>query len=226
LLEESIRLYRTIGDDKGEIRAQISLGVAVGVAGDIAQSMAILETARARARDLGDRGRIALASCNLAELASHHRDYTRAAALWTESLERFRELGATTLIGYALCGLGDVYYRQGEYRRAISALRDGLSRHHQARYKLGAAEALETLALAMCAMGKWTRGVRLLGAAAMLRERAGAPQSPNRHPQSEGIASQARAEIGEEAYATAWQVGAAMSLDEAATYASELTATS
>jgi tetratricopeptide (TPR) repeat protein len=214
-------LYRQSGESRGEIRAQISLGVAWRLQGDLARAQAILETARDRACDLGDRARVALASSNLADLASEQEEYERAAALWGESFGLFRELGAPTLITYALSGLGEVLYRRSEYERAAAVLRECISRQREAGYQLGTAEALDTLALSVCTTAQWTRGVQLFGAAEGLRERAGAPHSPNRHSHVERVLGQARAELGDDAFATAWQAGCRMSLDEAAAYACE-----
>jgi predicted ATPase/transcriptional regulator with XRE-family HTH domain len=222
LLEESIRLYEERADSRGKIRAQISLGIAVRLSGDPTRGKVILQTAYAHAHELGDRARIALAASNLAELAAHQQEYMPAAALWEESLEHFQALGATTLIGYARCGLGDVYYRQGEYVRAVAALRDGLSLYVQAGYSLGAADALETLALARCRMEQWTRGVWLLGASTALRKRAGCPQSPNRHPHCSDAEAQARLTLGDGVFTAVWEEGAAMSLEEATAYACDL----
>jgi predicted ATPase/transcriptional regulator with XRE-family HTH domain len=219
LLEESILLYQQIGESKGEIRALISLGVAVRLQGDLARAKAILETACACARAVSDRARIALASSNLADLASQQEEYERAAALWEESFGLFHELGAPTLIAYTLSGLGEVLYRRGEYERAAAVLRECILRQRDAGFQLGAAETLDTLALSVCATAQWTRGVHLFGAAEGLRERAGAPHSPNRHPHIKRVVGQARAVLGDDAVTAAWQAGSRMSLNEAATYA-------
>jgi hypothetical protein len=59
------------------------------------------------------------------------------------------------------------------------------------------------------------RAARLLGAAAALRERVGAPLRPRRRAHVERAAAPARAVLGEERWAAAFAAGRAMTQQEA-----------
>jgi hypothetical protein len=65
--------------------------------------------------------------------------------------------------------------------------------------------------------GRPERAARLLGASAALRDDMGAPLAPTSRADHDHAANAARAALGEDAFAAAWAVGHAMSLEEAIT---------
>ena len=219
LAEESIALYRELGDKKGLSRALNILGMAAQHRGYPDRAMAIYEESLALARELRDANRAGLALNNLAEIYLVRTDYGRAAALWEECLDLFREGGMPTLIATALHGLGEVRYHQGDYGRAAANLRECLVRYRDVGFKLNAADSLDLLAQIACARGRAEGAVRLFGAAAAMREAVGATRSPNKRAESDLAASAARAALGDDAFAAAWAEGGAMDLDQAVAYA-------
>jgi hypothetical protein len=132
----------------------------------------------------------------------------------------FRRLGGTTGIAFALLGLGDVLYREGDYSRAEAALHESLAHYHEAGYKLYAAGCIAILALIATAQGKMERGVRLLAAASAMREAVGAPWSSSDRGAGSQVQPVMRATLGEAGFAAAWDAGAAMDLEQIATYVS------
>jgi hypothetical protein len=78
---------------------------------------------------------------------------------------------------------------------------------------------LEHLAAAAAEQAQRERAARLWGAAEALREAIGALLPTSERPEYDRRVAVARSTLGEEAFATAWAEGAAMSLERAVEFA-------
>jgi predicted ATPase/class 3 adenylate cyclase len=101
--EESLALFRAVGDQYGEVDSLISLGWIFGYIADPAKRAEVLEQALALAKTLGDIGRQAHA---LNVLGWDHRDYTRAFACWEQAITLFRQIGHWWGLASTLSDLG------------------------------------------------------------------------------------------------------------------------
>jgi hypothetical protein len=81
------------------------------------------------------------------------------------------------------------------------------------------AESLEGLGELAAAQGESRRAARLWGAAEAQREVAGVPRSRMERAGHERTVAAARAALGEEAFAAAWEAGRALSPDAAVPFA-------
>jgi hypothetical protein len=118
---------------------------------------------------------------------------------------------------------GRVAQAQGDRDTAHLLLRRSLALClcHELGQRRELAEGLETLAAAERTQGELRRAVRLLGAAAALRETCGLPVPPIDRADREQQVAALRRSLGEEAFAAAWAAGQAMSLHEAVAFALE-----
>jgi hypothetical protein len=118
-----------------------------------------------------------------------------------------------------LCGLAEVAVAQGNPAEATQLLRECLLLCRDTGNGFGSYGALTSLAMLVARAGDLPRGVRLLGVVwkgcpgDVLCEYTG-----SRH-RAEAILAEARAALGESAFARAWAEGQAMSLAEAVGYA-------
>ena len=95
LCEESLALYRELGDTEG-IAASLHLQANVAWGrGNLALARSLAEASLALFRQRGDRGRVAMLLLLLGSLAIDQGEYTRARHLLEESLAIHRELGDT-----------------------------------------------------------------------------------------------------------------------------------
>jgi non-specific serine/threonine protein kinase len=115
--------------------------------------------------------------------------------------------------------LGNIASHQGNFDRATGLLRDSLMLRKELGSKLGVAECLERLAGVAGGQGRPDRAVRLLGAAEAVRRSIGSPLPDADRSDYEGNVTAARAALGEEAFATGWAEGRAMTLEEAIEFA-------
>jgi non-specific serine/threonine protein kinase len=224
LMEESLALKRELGDTWGIANSLGNLGVVAYYQGDYGRAATLYEEALALQREVGDTWGIANSLGNLGDVAARQGDHGRAATLYEEALALGRELGVTRGSASLLYYLGVVTYRQGEYGRAAALLTEGLllSRDLDARNLRALVEAIAWVA---AARGQALRAARLAGGAEALWESLGVRVPPDEQADHEADHEQAvqvmRAALGEEAFATAWAEGRALSLDQAMALALE-----
>jgi tetratricopeptide (TPR) repeat protein len=159
-----------------------------------------------------------MALVNLGYVACQQGDYARAARLLKESLPLWEGLGDKRNLANTLTNLGTVACEQGDYGQAAALYKESLAlRWTGAPYRGVAddAECLEGLAAVACALGQAERAARLCAAAAALREAIGAPLPPTERASYERTVVAARAHLAEVTFATAWEEGRAMALEQA-----------
>jgi predicted ATPase/class 3 adenylate cyclase len=223
LLEESLAIWRELGDPRAVAYALRGLGwVAMGL-GDDAQARSLVEESLAIYRALVDKQGIVRSLNFLGHSTCVMGDYGAARAFWEESLVLSRELGDQFLSAWILYNLGNAAEYEGDYEAARALWGESLAIRRELGIRPGSALSLEALARLASAQGQVERAARLFGAAAALREAIGTPLLPDWlpewHTDRERLVAAARAELGEEAFAAAWAQGRALTLEEAVTYA-------
>jgi tetratricopeptide (TPR) repeat protein len=148
-------------------------------------------------------------------------DIERAAASWEESLRITRELGDRYLMAWANGGLADVARLRGDYKRATEMFKESLSLYQSSGDKFRPPFTLEALALVAVALGDAKRAARLWGAASAWREAINQPLWLTYQRDYAASMTQARTQLGEEVYASAWSEGHAMSPEQAIALAFE-----
>ena len=148
-------------------------------------------------------------------------DIERAATQWEASLRLTRELGDYSLMAWSLGGLADVARLRREYNRAIEMLKQALKLYREVGNKSQPPFLLEALGLAAAALGKSQHAARLWGAAASWREAINEPLPPTYQRDYAASVTQARTQLGEEVYASAWSEGHAMPPEQAIALALE-----
>jgi tetratricopeptide (TPR) repeat protein len=145
LLEESVALFRGLGDRSGLADALTSLGAARYWQGEYVQATMFLEEGLALYRDLGNRQQLPEALHSLGMVLLSQGDYQRAALLMEESVQVYQALGDMTGYMYALSRLGGVVRAQGSLERAIALQEESLAVARQLGDTLGIAQNLQNL---------------------------------------------------------------------------------
>lgn len=223
LLEESLALRRE-GGNKWSIAITLNnLGAALLYHDEIERARALFEESLALSRELQDNPGVAASLSNLGMVALRQGDYARALTLLEESLSMRREQGSMFSTAISLKNLGLVAHNQGDYERAMTLLEESLALRTELGDKVGIAYCLEQMAGIALAQARVGRATRLLGAAEKLREAIGTPVPPADRALHERHLKDARAQLGEEAFAVAWREGGAMTMEQALTSALEQT---
>ena len=124
-------------------------------------------------------------------------------------------LGVANAPANTLARLGSIECEMGRDGRASKLYRESLELARRFGFAFDAMICLEGMARVAAVQGRPGWAARLLGASAALREEMGAPLSQIRQTDHDRAVDAARAALGEEAFAAAWAVGHAMSLEEA-----------
>lgn len=221
LANSSIELYREIGDDQGVGLGLIELGATLSFEGNRVEAIELLQESLFLLQSTGGKWGIVYAQVLLGNAWFRLGDIERAAIEWETSLRLSRELGDNSLMAWSLGGLGDVARLRGEYNRAIEMFKESLKLNREHGNKLDPPYTLEALGLAEAALGKSEHAARLWGAAASWREAINEPLPLTFQKDYAASITQARAQLGEEAYASAWSEGHAMSIEQAIALALE-----
>jgi hypothetical protein len=132
-----------------------------------------------------------------------------------EGLALARETETKDVEASILPVLGDVFLTRGDSTRAGVLYREGLTLAARIGQNQAVADGLRRLAGLAGAAGQGTRAARLFGAADMLRTVMGTPIPPAEREGYDRDVDAARAALGEEAFAAAWEAGQALSPEEA-----------
>jgi non-specific serine/threonine protein kinase len=221
--EESLTLYRTLGDEWGEwgaAEALLHLADLEAREGDPQLARTHLHEAMALARRTGERRQLAMVRQQLGALSLAAGDLAVAGRLGEESRVLFREVGDMTGVAGQENFLGDLALRQGQYATARSLYIASLQ-HQQGwqgvRWALVSFSGLAAVALGQ---GQVERALRLAAATAAISAKAGYPLGAA----VEQTIAAARAALDEREAIAAWAEGEAMTREQAIAYALKGTA--
>ncbi len=212
--EESLALFRALGDKWGVAMLLSSLGVTAFVQGDYAVARPLLEEGVILLREQRDKRSLAFFLYYLGRVTRREGDYQQAVALFEESHALYEELGHQPGIARLLCMLGKMACDKGDYGQAGAQLKESLVFMRESKSRRGIASVLEGFAKLTVTQQQAKLAARLLGAAEGLREAIGAPLPLDERADYEQAVAVARRELGEEAFASAWAEGRAMTPEQ------------
>jgi predicted ATPase len=221
--EECLALFDAVNDLWGRAFALELLGHIAAVQGDLTQAAIYNEEILAFYRQSGYKRGIGIALLDKGVTAQLQGDWENAVVFGAEGLAIMREAGDKEMTALALHNLGGAVLHQGDARRAAACFAEGLalSRELQAQYNI--AMNLAGMAGAAAALGLSERSAQLFGAAEALFDAMGQVVEPADRAEYDRNAAVARAQLGDTAFAAAWDAGRAMPLEQAIAEALELT---
>jgi predicted ATPase len=126
-LQESLELFRELGDRKSEADVLLGLSMVAHDQGSLEEALALAKPALASFRELGERWSVAEALHVMGEYFRDNQDFQRAAATLEQSLATFDDLGDRDSISMTAHDLGDLAIDQGEADRAGARYRQALA---------------------------------------------------------------------------------------------------
>jgi predicted ATPase len=213
--EESLAIQRELGARPGIAGSLNGLGQMAYCQADFKAAWEFFQESLTLARDLGSKSGVAEALQYLGKVARQAGDHHAAWALLHESTEIRRELGEKRGIAWILKDLAGVAWCQGEYETAHSLLVESLTFWSGLGDRVGIMVCLESLGVVACCQGQPGRAIPLFGAAQALRNSNNHRHPPPEQAEYDRHLTAARAQLGEDAFAAAWEAGQSMTLDEA-----------
>lgn len=215
----ALGLFRELGDRDHQALTLSILGLATRQLGDLAQAGAYLEEALALQRELGDMRVTSHLLTNLGTLAFDRGDFAAAAARHSEALALARGVGDTLGVALSLADLGVTRLLMGERQTVRPLLEESIALAEALGEYRTLALDLAIMALLVIAERQFARATRLLGAAEAVRTAAGLPIPPAERPYHERAEAQARAALGDAAFAEEWATGGSWTVAEMVAYA-------
>jgi predicted ATPase/DNA-binding SARP family transcriptional activator/DNA-binding CsgD family transcriptional regulator len=169
-LEDSLALYRQVGDTRRAATCTRLLGSTMLELGDWERAEALLEEALALARESGSIRDTCNALSTLSYLAACRGDMKRAKALGEESLARAREAGDTIAASFASNFLAVTAMLGGDYERAQTLFEATLEMTRITGNRKGQATALNNLGLVALCQGDYARAAKLSSESLRLSE--------------------------------------------------------
>ena len=214
LLQESLDLYRELGDEEGAARAIAELGgVAIGEL-DLDRAAALYEEAVPLFRSQDKPSRVAASLGNLGTIAHMRHEYETAVGYYREAIELARTVGDIDGAAVNLHNLARSELALGRAAAGLEALRESLAIGRRLGYREVIAYCIGGLAEAETIEGEPERAATLLGASEALFSELGVAMSPDEAEAQERVTSYVVDALGAERSAQLRAEGAALTLDE------------
>jgi predicted ATPase/DNA-binding CsgD family transcriptional regulator len=214
-LAEGLVECRASGDALHAALALIGLGTLAIMQGDHSGGTALLEEALSAAQGIADRRLAGIVagwvSINLAVAPRAIGQYALATAHLEEALRLEREAGCTEGMILALGDLGNLARDQDDYARALALYHEALELGRSHPGTRVVIEVIEAVGIMAATVGQAERAARVLSAARAQRDRLGLRYGVREDQIAiERAVAAARVTLGEEAFATAWAAGRAL----------------
>ncbi len=201
--------WRRVGDRMGIARVLNMAGWSACMDGDLKRAKRWLDEAAGRAAQLDDDGLRSAIAHSRGEVARFAGNFDAAAAFYSESYDRAQRSGWRRLLWWPVHGRGALARVTGPAEEAVAHLHQAVRLCPKLGRRPRLADCLEELA-ALCPP---RRAAVLLGAAAGLRQAAGAPVPPVRRPGLDALTTALEAELGKGAFEEASSEGLQLSVD-------------
>jgi hypothetical protein len=155
-------------------------------------------------------------SIRLGDIASHSGDPSAAQEHFDAAIGLARRIAHLPLAANSSAGYARALARLGSPHDGCRQLALALPIFRRMRLRDDLAYGGETAALLCAACGAPAQAVRLLAAAAALREQVGIPLWPVERPEIERCLAESRAALDDAAFDAAWQAGRALTWEQAA----------
>jgi predicted ATPase/DNA-binding CsgD family transcriptional regulator len=208
-VEQGLAAARASGDAVAIAEAVFYLAAVALNRGEIERADTLFTEALARWRELDEPAWTTGALANLGYVARARGNPERATAYFTEALDLGQAVGFGWGVLHAQRGLGLVARDRGDQRQAVARFVDALTLAHAQRDEASLSDVLVHLAVSVGASGSPEAAVRLLGAAASLRETLDLVLSGSTLELAEQTRMAAQTTLGSNAMA-AWDAGRAL----------------
>ncbi|MCA1552996.1 MAG: tetratricopeptide repeat protein [Chloroflexi bacterium] len=221
--EESLRLFRVMGDGHFAAKQFRQVGELLWNQGNVAAARARLEESLAYFREAKDRKAVMITLNTLGEMLRFEGNDHEAKRCYTEAIGLGQEMGFEPTV--PMSNLVWVHLHFGEYEQAKALLRETLASDQAARDKDVMCYGLEVFAALAAAQRQPVRAAQLFGASEQLGESLGiahnklyGPADAKEHERNVAIA---RAQLDEATFNAAWAEGHALTLEQAMALALE-----
>ena len=215
-MEQSLAVYRDVGDRWGIARSLDGLGIATSNLGEYERGIELNQESAAIYRELGDDRGLAITLNNLGSVLLDVGDYEGARVRLEEALAVFEGLGLRDRISVVLCNVGHAAFLGDRPDDALGFYRRGIAVAQELEYAEMVIYGLHGVAAVLSATGEAERAATLLGAADAAAEARGLMLEPFESRIHEQTTRALEDALGEEAFAAIHAAGTQIALSDAA----------
>ena len=219
LYEEALSYGREMGDQNTIAGRRYDLAKVAWSTGDYDQAAKMYEETLRIVRSLDNKGAMAGALYDLGSVAWAQGKLDLAVKRFEESLAIGRASEGHYTIAYALAGLGKVAYSRGQLDNARTLYKEALTLFREESNQWNIAYFLEASAELAVAEGAMEQAAGLFGATDRIYAQLRFLLSPLERQHHDQHLAAARAALGEEVFATLWEEGRAMTMEQAIAFA-------
>ena len=157
--QNSLELYRYIGDRSGEARSLNNLGLVYFSLGQYPKAIELHQQSLAISQEIGDRNGEANSLMNLGNVYNNLGEYPKAIEYYQHSLSIFQEIGDRNGEASSLGNLGIVYDILGEYPQAIEYYQQSLAIKQEIGDRNGEANSLNNLGNVYNNLGEYPKAI-------------------------------------------------------------------
>ena len=213
-LQESLELYRELGDEEGIARATAELGGIAIAELDLDRAAALYEECLPLLRNQGNASRLAVALGNLGTIAHMRADPALAVDYYEQAIDAAVGAGDEDGVAVNLHNLGRSQIALGRAEPALDSLRESLSIAQRLGYREVIAYCLGGFAELAMLEENAPRAATLLGASEELFSEIGANPSPDEVEAQQRVATYIVDALGPERVHELRAEGAAQTLDQ------------
>ncbi len=183
--------------------------------GPLAAAQKVFKEALAIRHELGDKSGLANALNNMAIVVHTQGNLVEASELYEESLAICREIGEKWIMAHVLLNMGHIAYEQGDPTGARILYEEDLTLCRELGDRDGLAFALSGLAQVLCEEKQALHSAQVQGAVISLLKELGTSLEPIEQIYFDKTATTLKELLGEENYQKEFEVGKALSLEQA-----------
>jgi tetratricopeptide (TPR) repeat protein len=218
LFQQAADAHRATGDERLEHAALRSLAMVASAERDAPRAVSLNRELVAKARREGSARSLALALNGLGASQEMAGEDEQARHAYEESATLNRQIANKPLLALTLCNLGYVTWPTAP-TDALAHFRESLELSREIEDPRVIAYCLEGAARIFLERGNAAHAAGLLGAASEIRRRTGGASSPGRGATTAAFEARCRAALSTDAFARAWDEGAALDATSAADWA-------
>jgi tetratricopeptide (TPR) repeat protein len=173
------------------------------------------------AHKINDPRLIAMASQNTARLATARGDWAKARIDYEEAITQFLHMKDKRSYQSNRSDLAHMLRQSGQLDEAYAIYRTTLPAWQELGNRGAIAHELECLGFVALKRHQLQRAVTLWGVAEHLREECRSPMAPHEETEYDQAVSEVRQQLTESNFATAWQAGRALTIEQAVAFALE-----
>ncbi len=215
LHQESLEIFREQGDVSGMALALVNLGAQELNQHQLGRAAELFLEGLRLGEQLGDDNIQAMAQINLGLTTLLQEDLEQAESYFTAGLATSQRLQNKHYISVAVQNLGEIAHHRGDDDRALELLRKSLRLSVELEAPVNTAFCLEEIAAILTSRREGRLAARLLGCGSAIRSEARSPLPDGYRAQLyDPTLATLRDILGESAFTTEWEAGAALAVEE------------